>query len=182
MAAMSTVSATAMSGGQSMTTVSLRARSSSMSSGRWAEMMSEGWRSMIPAGMTSRCGFCVHDACARASSVRRLVTPGPKGTPMAVCSDGLRRSQSIAVTWRSWEASAQAMLVATDVLPSAGSHEVTAMVADDPAGRLMSRLLRSSWNASMAMGSVCFTNSSPGGPLPRPPGGSPRARWRRCAA
>src|SRR5580704_1488798 len=68
----------------------------------------------------------------------------------------------MAVTWRSWAASAHAMLVDTDVLPSPGSHEVTAIIADAPAGRLMSRLLRSSWKASMAIGSLCFTNRSVG--------------------
>ena len=68
----------------------------------------------------------------------------------------------MAVTWRSCAASAHAMFVDTEVLPSPGSHEVTAIMAEAPAGRLMRRLLRNSWNASIAMGSLCLTNRSVG--------------------
>ena len=49
-------------------------------------------------------------------------------------------------------ASTQAMLATTDVLPSEGSHEVTAIDVGPPSGMLKSRLLRSSWKASITMG------------------------------
>ena len=44
------------------------------------------------------------------------------------------------------------MLATTDVLPSDGSQDVTAIDVGPPSGMLRSRLLRSSWKASITMG------------------------------